>query len=127
MCSRGDDCSEYSDCENRGLLYECGTDCKVAECKNRKFTKKQYPPLVKFKTSWGGFGLKAKELIPAYTFIIEYVGEIIDVEESRKRLRESGQSGVTNYYILALDKVIFNFFELFHRILHPQSSSMKLT
>ena len=37
--------------------------------------------------------------------MIEYVGEIIDVEESRKRLRESGQSGVTNYYILSLDKV----------------------
>ena len=51
----------------------------------------------------------AKELIPADTFVIEYVGEIIDVEESRKRLRESGQSGVTNYYILSLDKVRFFF------------------
>ena len=109
MCScleKGDDCGEESDCENRVLQIECAADCKVGEkCKNRKFQKKQYPPFIKFKTWWGGFGLKAKNAIKQGTFIMEYVGELVDHKEAQRRLTESSQIGVTSYYILALDKV----------------------
>ena len=69
--SSGGDCSEYSQCENRGLLYECNSDCRVTDCKNRKFTKKQYPPLIKFKTSWGGFGLKGTCDLTYFHFFFE--------------------------------------------------------
>ena len=56
-------CSEDSNCENRSAQIECGSDCKVKNCLNRKFTKRMYPPLHKFKTWWGGFGLEAKQKI----------------------------------------------------------------
>ena len=56
-------CSEDSNCENRSAQIECGSDCKVKNCQNRKFTKRMYPPLHKFKTWWGGFGLEAKQKI----------------------------------------------------------------
>ena len=59
-----ENCSEDSNCENRSAQIECGSDCKVKDCHNRKFTKRIYPPLHKFKTWWGGFGLEAKQKIP---------------------------------------------------------------
>ena len=58
-----ENCSEDSNCENRSAQIECGSDCKVQNCQNRKFTKRVYPPLHKFKTWWGGFGLEAKQKI----------------------------------------------------------------
>ena len=58
-----ENCSEDSNCENRSAQIECGSDCKVKDCHNRKFTKRIYPPLHKFKTWWGGFGLEAKQKI----------------------------------------------------------------
>ena len=41
----------------------------------------------------------------AGTFVIEYCGEIVDIPEAHRRLETSAAEGVTNYYILALDKV----------------------
>ena len=41
----------------------------------------------------------------AGTFVIEYCGEIVDIPEAHRRLETSASEGVTNYYILALDKV----------------------
>ena len=104
-CHKRDNlCDE--ECTNRQLQNECSPKCWNADkCQNRRFTKRQYPPLHKFQTDWGGNGLKAKKLIPKGTFIIEYVGEIISHEESRIRLEESAKIGVTNYYILELDNV----------------------
>ena len=88
------------------LNFECAQDCKLGDkCKNRKFTRRQYANFTRFKTSWGGYGLKAKSLIKQGTFVIEYVGELITPNESRRRLEESAKVGVTNYYILSLDKV----------------------
>ena len=43
--------------------------------------------------------------ILAGTFVIEYCGEIVDIPEAHRRLETSASEGVTNYYILALDKV----------------------
>ena len=42
----------------------------------------------------------------AGTFVIEYCGEIVDIPEAHRRLETSASEGVTNYYILSLDKVI---------------------
>jgi SET domain-containing protein len=61
--------------------------------------------LNKVKLWWGGYGLKAKNLIKNGTFIIEYCGELVDRAEAEKRLNESSKIGVTNYYLLSLDKV----------------------
>ena len=101
---RDNPCDE--ECTNRQLQNECSSKCLNGDkCQNRRFTKRHYPPLLKFQTDWGGNGLKAKKLIPKGSFIIEYIGEIISHDESRIRLEESAKIGVTNYYILELDNV----------------------
>ena len=51
-------------CENRSVQVECAATCKSTNCQNRRFSKRVYPQLHKFKTWWGGYGLEAKELIP---------------------------------------------------------------
>ena len=99
-------CDADSDCENQSLQVECSTNCKNSRnCKNRNFSKRNYCPYVKFKTWWGGFGLRAKENVKQNTFIIEYVGELIDHNEAQKRLRNDVQNGVSSFYLLELDKV----------------------
>ncbi|CBY22833.1 unnamed protein product [Oikopleura dioica] len=101
---RDNPCDE--ECTNRQLQNECSSKCLNGDkCQNRRFTKRHYPPLLKFQTDWGGNGLKAKKLIPKGSFIIEYIGEIISHDESRIRLEESAKIGVTNYYILELDNL----------------------
>lgn len=41
-------------------------------------------------------------------FVIEYVGEVIDEEECRARIRHAQENDICNFYMLTLDKVIFN-------------------
>lgn len=38
----------------------------------------------------------------------EYVGEVIDEEECRARIRHAQENDICNFYMLTLDKVILN-------------------
>lgn len=38
-------------------------------------------------------------------FVNEYVGELIDEEECRARIRYAQEHDITNFYMLTLDKV----------------------
>lgn len=39
-------------------------------------------------------------------FVSEYVGEVIDEEECRARIRHAQENDICNFYMLTLDKVI---------------------
>lgn len=38
-------------------------------------------------------------------FVSEYVGEVIDEEECRARIRHAQENDISNFYMLTLDKV----------------------
>lgn len=38
-------------------------------------------------------------------FVSEYVGEVIDEEECRARIRHAQENDICNFYMLTLDKV----------------------
>ena len=38
-------------------------------------------------------------------FVSEYVGEVIDEEECRSRIRHAQENDICNFYMLTLDKV----------------------
>ena len=57
-----------------------------------------------FRTTWGGNGLRATEPIKAGEFVIEYVGEVISLEESRRRLADDNKKRITNFYQISLGK-----------------------
>ena len=42
------------------------------------------------------------ERIPAGTFIVEYIGEIIDDAESERRLWQARTNGIKNFYMMEL-------------------------
>ncbi|KAE8614896.1 hypothetical protein XENTR_v10008346 [Xenopus tropicalis] len=99
-------CGQDSECINRMLLYECHPSvCPAGErCQNQAFSKRQYPEVEIFRTLSRGWGLRCRTDIKKGEFVNEYVGEMIDEEECRARIRYAQEQDITNFYMLTLDK-----------------------
>ncbi|XP_059174728.1 uncharacterized protein LOC131954909 isoform X2 [Physella acuta] len=94
-----------SDCLNRMLMIECGSRCPCGEyCKNRRFQKKIYSKTLPFSAGDKGWGLRAEEdMEEKGTFIMEYVGELLDYEEFVRRTKQYSKSGLKHHYFMALN------------------------
>ena len=57
-----------------------------------------------FKTDWKGFGIRARSFIPKDTFLMEYVGEVLDPKQFRKRAKQYAREEVQHFYFMALSK-----------------------
>ncbi|KAF5892023.1 histone-lysine N-methyltransferase NSD3 isoform X2, partial [Clarias magur] len=99
-------CAQESECVNRALQYECHPQvCAAAErCLNQSFSKRQYPKMEVIKTEKRGWGLRTKQDLKKGDFVMEYVGELIDLEECRQRISHASKNHVTNFYMLTLTK-----------------------
>uniref|UniRef100_A0A671QI61 Histone-lysine N-methyltransferase NSD3 n=1 Tax=Sinocyclocheilus anshuiensis TaxID=1608454 RepID=A0A671QI61_9TELE len=99
-------CSQDSRCLNRMLQYECHPQvCPAGDCcHNQCFSKRLYPDTEVIKTTGRGWGLKTKQDLKKGDFVIEYVGELIDSEECKQRIRHANENDVTNFYMLTLTK-----------------------
>ncbi|UXI14617.1 uncharacterized protein NH340_JMT00560 [Sarcoptes scabiei] len=97
------------DCLNRMLMIECGSKCSLKEhCSNKRFQKKEYSKVEPFKTERKGWGLKALESMEPDTFIMEYIGEVIDPFMFHKRVEKYSKLKLEHYYFMALksDEII---------------------
>ncbi|KAF9146584.1 histone methyltransferase set2 [Linnemannia schmuckeri] len=98
------------DCINRNLLVECiEDDCPCGSyCLNRRFQMKQNADVDVVKTEKKGFGLRAMEGLPAGSFVMEYIGEVLPHSSFVKRTREYSLAGVEHFYFMSLqsDEVI---------------------
>ena len=94
------------DCVNRILKYECHPAvCPAGErCNNQRFVKRQYPRQEPLYTGPRGWGLRATIDIKKGEFVNEYVGELIDEEECKRRLEEAHENDIKNFYFLTIDK-----------------------
>ncbi|KAJ8865898.1 hypothetical protein PR048_033421 [Dryococelus australis] len=99
-------CGPDSDCLNRILMVECSPAvCRAKDkCRNQRFEKREYPPLLPYKTEGRGWGLKTLADIKKGDFVIEYVGEMIDEAEYKRRLEKKHLEKDENYYFLTIDK-----------------------
>ncbi|XP_062868198.1 histone-lysine N-methyltransferase NSD2 [Trichomycterus rosablanca] len=99
-------CGMDSECINRMLLYECHPQvCPAGEgCQNQCFTKRQYSQVEIFRTLSRGWGLRCCHDIKKGAFVSEYVGEVIDEEECRSRIKQAQENDIGNFYMLTLDK-----------------------
>ncbi|KAJ8348446.1 hypothetical protein SKAU_G00270350 [Synaphobranchus kaupii] len=99
-------CSLDSECINRMLMYECHPQvCPAGEgCQNQAFTKRQYTQVEIFRTLGRGWGLRGPFDIKKGEFVSEYVGEVIDEEECRARIKHAQENDICNFYMLTLDK-----------------------
>jgi hypothetical protein len=93
------------DCVNRMLNIECTPDyCPCGDkCTNQQFQQRKYCDLILFYAGRKGWGVKAGSDIKAGQFIIEYVGEVISIDEALRRMgldknaiRENEMSALTD-------------------------------
>ncbi|XP_056587365.1 histone-lysine N-methyltransferase, H3 lysine-36 specific isoform X2 [Triplophysa dalaica] len=99
-------CGIDSECINRMLLYECHPlVCPAGEhCLNQCFSKRQCCQVEIFRTLSRGWGLRCMHDIKKGDFVNEYVGEVIDEEECRARIKHAQENNIGNFYMLTLDK-----------------------
>ncbi|KAL0117994.1 hypothetical protein PUN28_008992 [Cardiocondyla obscurior] len=97
------------DCLNRLIMIECGPRCVVGDrCTNKRFQNCNYAKCEVFRTEKKGFGLRAVADIMAGEFIMEYVGEVVDPKDFRRRAKEYSKDKNKHYYFMALksDQII---------------------
>ncbi|XP_038070520.1 histone-lysine N-methyltransferase NSD2-like [Patiria miniata] len=99
-------CGKDSDCLNRILLIECHPlVCPAGEkCQNQRFQKREYPESRPEKMGKRGWGLMSHVDIKKGDFVNEYVGELVDEEECRERIRQAHDNNICDFYFLTLDK-----------------------
>ncbi|XP_074465891.1 histone-lysine N-methyltransferase NSD2 isoform X2 [Sebastes fasciatus] len=99
-------CGFESECLNRMLQYECHPQvCPNGErCCNQDFTKRLYPETKIIKTPGKGWGLISFRDIKKGEFVNEYIGELIDEEECRARIRYAQENNIIDFYMLTIDK-----------------------
>ncbi|CAM6092174.1 unnamed protein product [Calypogeia fissa] len=92
-------------CLNRMLSIECVAEqCPCGEaCTNQQFQNRTYAPIDMYRCGKKGFGLKLAEKVPKGTFIIEYVGEVLDVGAFEKRQQEYARKGQKHFYFMTLN------------------------
>ncbi|XP_067326727.1 histone-lysine N-methyltransferase NSD3 isoform X1 [Anolis sagrei] len=129
-------CGLESECLNRMLQYECHPQvCPAGErCQNQCFTKRLYPEAEIIKTDRRGWGLRTKRNIKKGEFVNEYVGELIDEEECRLRIKRAHENSVTNFYMLTVtkDRIIDagpkgNYSRFMNHSCHPNCETQKWT
>ena len=100
-------CADDS-CVNRSMLIECSAPCPQsgARCRNQRFARREYSPHLQVRLMGSkGYGVIATQRIPAHTFVIEYVGEVIPASLVPARLSSASSSSSTPHlYLLTLSR-----------------------
>ncbi|XAR62849.1 Histone-lysine N-methyltransferase [Bertholletia excelsa] len=92
-------------CLNRMLNIECvqGT-CPCGElCSNQQFQKRKYAKLKWFRCGKKGYGLQLLEDVSKGQFLIEYVGEVLDMQAYEARQQEYASKGHKHFYFMTLN------------------------
>ncbi|XP_057773185.1 histone-lysine N-methyltransferase ASHH2-like [Salvia miltiorrhiza] len=92
-------------CLNRILNIECvrGT-CPCGElCSNQQFQKRTYAKLKWLRCGKKGFGLQSLQDISEGQFLIEYIGEVLDVHTHEARQKEYALQGHKHFYFMTLN------------------------
>eukprot|EP01083_Nonionella_stella_P167507 563152_1 len=97
--------NEFCDvgCLNRMYSAECNPEyCPLGkQCHNRRFQNREWCQVEIRPAGKKGWGLFANQNIKKDTFVIEYIGEIIDSVEVKTRLRYT-YFGAKKFFILSL-------------------------
>ncbi|KAI3821314.1 hypothetical protein L1987_08878 [Smallanthus sonchifolius] len=93
------------ECLNRMLNIECvkGT-CPCGElCSNQQFQKRKYSKMKCVPSGKKGCGLQLQEDILKGRFLIEYVGEVLDMPAYEARQKEYASKGHKHFYFMTLN------------------------
>ncbi|XVE55272.1 hypothetical protein DITRI_Ditri03aG0145500 [Diplodiscus trichospermus] len=93
------------ECLNRMLNIECvqGT-CPCGDlCSNQQFQKRKYAKMKWDRFGKKGFGLRMLEDVSTGHFLIEYVGEVLDMQAYEARQKEYASRGQRHFYFMTLN------------------------
>lgn len=104
-----DPCGRSSDCINLHLHVECNKlTCPAGvKCRNQKFKNREYVEMKIIKTPHRGFGAVSVKDVPEDTFVIEYVGELIDQNELNRRMDGKLKNKEKDFYFLTVESDLF--------------------
>ncbi|XP_043719371.1 uncharacterized protein LOC122667200 [Telopea speciosissima] len=93
------------ECLNRILNIECVKGaCPCGNlCSNQQFQKRNYAKFKCFRCGKKGYGLQLLEDVSEGQFLIEYVGEVLDVHDYEGRQREYASRGQKHFYFMTLN------------------------
>ncbi|WEW56474.1 histone methyltransferase set2 [Emydomyces testavorans] len=98
-------CGEDSDCINRATKMECVGDCGCGDsCQNQRFQRREYAKVSVIKTEKKGYGLRADCDLRSHEFIFEYIGEVINEPQFRRRMIQYDEEGIKHFYFMSLNK-----------------------
>ncbi|CAM0908295.1 unnamed protein product [Alopecurus aequalis] len=92
-------------CLNRMLNIECEKrTCPCGEqCSNQQFQRRIYAKISWFHSGKKGYGLRLKEDVSEGRFLIEYVGEVLDITAYESRQSYYASKGQKHFYFMALN------------------------
>ncbi|TVU29724.1 hypothetical protein EJB05_21306 [Eragrostis curvula] len=92
-------------CLNRMLNIECvKRTCPCGEqCSNQQFQRRNYAKLRWFHSGKKGYGLQLQEDVSEGRFLIEYVGEVLDILSYESRQQYYASKGQKHFYFMALN------------------------
>eukprot|EP00850_Spirogloea_muscicola_P003504 SM000014S00292 [mRNA] locus=s14:527572:531588:+ [translate_table: standard] len=94
-----------SDCLCRVLFTTCSKLCACGQtCGNVPFHRRRGPKLKPVKTEKCGWGVRAAEDIKEGSFIIEYVGEVIDDVTCEQRLWDLKAQKAQDFYMVEINR-----------------------
>lgn len=109
-CSPNDasPCGKNSNCINMLLNFECDKSCPAGiKCQNQKLRNRENVELKIVKTNLRGFGAVCAVDIEPDTFIIEYVGELIDNAEMNRRMEGKIKRKEQEFYFLTVESDLY--------------------
>ena len=87
------------------MYIECSKNCPVSnKCQNQRIHLGQNAPTVPFHTGGRGWGLKGKSDLKPGDFVVEYIGEVVNMTMVQERLKKAQEASVTSFYFLTLGR-----------------------
>jgi [histone H3]-lysine36 N-trimethyltransferase len=84
---------------------ECIGDCGCGSaCENQRFVRKQYADVTVIKTEKKGYGLRTNSALKPGDFVFEYIGEVINEQNFRRRMLQYDEEGIKHFYFMSLTK-----------------------
>lgn len=98
-------CGEDSDCINRATKMECVGDCGCGDdCRNQRFQQREYAQVTVVETEKKGHGLRTDTDLRPHQFIYEYIGEVVNEGQFRRRMTQYDKEGIKHFYFMSLNK-----------------------
>jgi hypothetical protein len=85
-----------------GIIKECGV--------SQQFQRGAYIQVQRFRCGKKGFGLKVIENVCKDSFIIEYIGEVLNIPAYEARQKEYAVKGQKHFYFMSLSSTEVVFF-----------------